>query len=189
MVRLAVPETTDGIQAPRRGGRFAKGQSGNPAGRPKGARNKVTARCIELLGDASDEIVAKLIKMAKAGDAVALRLAVERLVPIRAARDRAVECTLPDVSKVADLAAAAAAVIHHAALGDITLSEAREFMLLLEGQRNLIETTDLAVRLEALEGDAGIYAETPARPGGEEVAARVRKLLEDRRAVEERRCG
>lgn len=175
-----MPELTEEKQARVAGGRFVKGASGNPAGRPKGARNKVTARCAELLGDECDAIISRLVKDAKKGEPVALRLAVERLIPVRAARDRVVEVELPHVERARDIAAAAAAVIQHAALGDITLSEAREFMLLLEGQRKVIETSDLAIRLEVLEAQADGCADgapAPARPGGEEVAARVRTLM------------
>lgn len=154
------------------------GQSGNPAGRPKGSRNRVSARCAELLGDASDAIIEKLIKEAKKGEPVALRLAVERLVPIRAARDRAVEFDLPAVGRAADLAEAAAVVIACAADGHMTLSEAKEFMALIEGQRKMIETTDLVLRLEALEGGTALgERERSQMPAGAEVAARVRRLL------------
>jgi len=128
------------------------GRSGNPAGRPKGSRNRVTQVCSELLAADAEAVIARLIREAKKGEPLAMRLVVERLVPIRAARDRAVDLALPDVGRAVDLVEAAAAVVSHAAQGDITLSEAREFMGLLEGERKLMETADLAVRLEALEG-------------------------------------
>jgi hypothetical protein len=138
----------------RHRGQFPGGQSGNPAGRPKGSRNKVTAICTELLGDAAEDVIAKLIEQAKAGDGIALRLCVERLVPVHAARDRAVQIDLPDASQRAeDLVLAAATIIDQAAQGKITLSEAREFMTLLESERKLVETADLAVRIDALESD------------------------------------
>lgn len=137
------------------GGKFAPGVSGNPAGRPKGARNKITELCADLLGDDAGEIMRECIKHAKKGDAVALRLCVERLVPVRAARDRCVVVDeLPDVREAADLVAAAALVISRAAAGAMTLSEAREFMALLSAERALIETQDLAVRVEVLEQQA-----------------------------------
>ena len=112
--------------------------------------------------------------MAKKGDAVALKLCVDRLLPIRAARDRAVELVLPAAQSAADLVAATAVVIERAASGDITLSEAKEFMALLEVQRRSIETADLCVRIEALEA-SGSLAAAPV-----DVAARVRRVLADR---------
>ena len=116
-----------------------------------------------------------VIERAKSGDGVALRLAVERLLPARAARDRCVSIDLPAVERAADLVAAAAEVIGRAAAGAITLSEAREFFTLLEGHRKLIETTDLVVRVEALEG-AGAVARPPAGDVDPDVSLRVRRL-------------
>jgi hypothetical protein len=112
----------------------------------------VTQICADLLSADAESVIAKLIKEAKKGEPLAMRLVVERLVPIRAARDRAVEVALPEVSRAVDLVEAAATVVSEAAAGNLTLSEAREFMGLLETERKLMETVDLAVRLEALEG-------------------------------------
>jgi hypothetical protein len=103
-----------------------------------------------------------------------VKLCVDRLLPIRAARDRAVELVLPAARSAADLVAATAVVIERAAAGDITLSEAKEFVALLEGQRKAIETSDLCVRIEALEA-SGAIAAAPV-----DVAARVRRVLVDR---------
>lgn len=122
--------------------------------------------------------MAKLIRMAKKGDPVGIRLAVERLLPARASRDRFVTFSLPELRVASDLVDAAAAVIQHAAAGEITMSEAREFMVLIEGQRKAIETLDLLVRLEALEGSQ--YSEEAAARVPDEVRARVRRLIEER---------
>ncbi len=169
-----MPVKTDEKQGERRGGRFRPGESGNPAGRPKGSRNRVTQICADLLADASAEVMERVIRMAKRGDRVALRLCVERLLPVRAARDRAVDVEMPEAAQVADLVTAAAAVVAHAAAGRITLSEAREFMALLEGQRKVIETADLAVRIAALEEASERREEEAERPP--DLAARVRRL-------------
>lgn len=59
---------------------FVKGQSGNPAGRPKGSGDIAKARA-KLL-EHSDEIIQKLLEKIKDGDSLALKLAVERLIPI-----------------------------------------------------------------------------------------------------------
>jgi len=155
-------------------GRFGPGRSGNPKGRPRGSRNRTSALCADLLSAEAPGIIERVIRMAKKGDGVALKLCVDRLLPVRAARDRAVELVLPPAESAADLVRAAAVVIERAAAGEITLSEAREFMALLELQRKSIETADLVVRIEALEASGGLAA---APPG---VAARVRRVLDER---------
>jgi hypothetical protein len=119
------------------------------------------------------------IKRAKKGDAVALRLCVERLVPVRATRDRSIVVEdLPDVRNASDLVGAAALVIERAAAGEMSLSEAKEFMALLQAERALIETQDLSVRLEVLE------AQQAAGSGGAPAAVadlvrRVRRVVLD----------
>jgi hypothetical protein len=103
----------------------------------------------ELLDDDGEAIMRKAIEQAKAGEPVALRLCIERILPRRA---NVVELILPEIRKANDVADACAAVIEAAAAGRISLQEAREFMLLLSDQRKAIETHDLAVRIEMLEG-------------------------------------
>ena len=167
--------------------RFVKGQSGNPAGKPAGTRNRVTVMCTDLLGDDAAAVMAKCITLAKKGDAVALRLCVERLVPVRASRDRSVVVDdLPDVSKAADLVAAAALVIARAAAGEMSLSEAKEFLGLISAQRALIETQDLAVRLEVLEGQQASDAGAPAPAAMADLVRRVRRIVLDDRGGGER---
>ena len=133
-------------------GRFAPGARGNPGGRPKGSRNRVTLLAQELLDGDGETIVAKAIELAKAGEPIALRLCIERILPRRAST---VELELPEIRKAEDVAAGCAAVIEAAGSGRITLGEAREFMSLLETQRKAIETHDLAVRIQLLEGKGG----------------------------------
>src|SRR5262249_60234281 len=62
---------------------FQKGQSGNPAGRPRGSRNKTTVLMQNLLEDEAEEITRKAIEMAKAGDMRAIRVCMDRLASIR----------------------------------------------------------------------------------------------------------
>jgi Family of unknown function (DUF5681) len=47
------------------------GQSGNPSGRPKGARNKITLVVEALLDDEAETITRKAIEVAKSGDMTA----------------------------------------------------------------------------------------------------------------------
>ena len=62
----------------QRGRPFQKGQSGNPAGKPKGARNKATLAVEALLDGEAEELTRKAIELAKAGDIPALRICLDR---------------------------------------------------------------------------------------------------------------
>lgn len=66
--------------------KFKPGQSGNPAGKPKGAKDKRTALRELLLPHAAD-LVKKAVDMALAGDATALRICIDRLIPAAKAKD------------------------------------------------------------------------------------------------------
>src|ERR671933_2883656 len=75
------------------GGRWVKGQSGNPAGRRKGSRNRATLLAEALLAGEAEELARGVLDEAKAGDKVARRFCLGRLLP--PARERRV--LLPDL--------------------------------------------------------------------------------------------
>jgi len=54
--------------------RFKPGQSGNPAGKAKGTRHKVTLAIGELLDGEAEKLTRKAVELAMAGDVTALRL-------------------------------------------------------------------------------------------------------------------
>jgi hypothetical protein len=60
--------------------RFQKGQSGNPAGRPRGVLNRATVLAQELLSARVESIAGKLIELAEGGDMRAIRVCMDRLV-------------------------------------------------------------------------------------------------------------
>ena len=102
-------------------GTFAAGVSGNPAGRPRGARNRVTIAIEALLEGEAEALTRKVIERALEGDATALRLCLDRLAPPR--RDRPAPFDLPPIRERADVRAAFAAIIAATAEGDLTPSE------------------------------------------------------------------
>jgi hypothetical protein len=53
-------------------GRWTKGISGNPAGRPRGARNKRTLFAEAMLAAAAERIAADIARHARAGEPAAL---------------------------------------------------------------------------------------------------------------------
>jgi hypothetical protein len=145
-----MPETTTAHQ---RGAPFKPGKSGNPAGRPKGARHKVTVAIEALLDGQHEKLTQKAIDLALAGDMQALRLCMDRLAPPR--RDRPVTFDLPRIETIADLPQATRAIMEAVAAGELTPSEAAELGKLVDAHAKAIEVTDLHRRLEALEGGPG----------------------------------
>src|SRR4051794_33108366 len=99
-------------------GRF---QSGNP-GKPKGARHKTTVAIETLLEGQAQAIGQKCVERALEGDSTALRLAMERIAPVR--KGRPVKFTMPPVISAADVVTAIGAVLHEVAAGELTPDEA-----------------------------------------------------------------
>src|SRR5262249_4626777 len=60
---------------------FQKGQSGNPAGRPRGIVNRATALAQNLLSERAEAIARRVIELAEEGDMAAIRVCMERLPP------------------------------------------------------------------------------------------------------------
>jgi hypothetical protein len=139
------PEKTDGKQKTQ----FKPGQSGNPGGRPKGARNATTIAIEELLDGEAAALTRKAIELAKAGDMQALRLCMDRLAPPR--KDRHITFELPAIKSVADSVQASSALLLAVASGEITPSEAAEVGRLIDGFVKAIEVSDIQARLERLE--------------------------------------
>src|ERR1051326_6280830 len=61
--------------------RYQPGQSGNPAGRPRGARNKRTILAEKLLEDRAGEVTNAAIDLATDGNPIAVRVCMDRVVP------------------------------------------------------------------------------------------------------------
>ena len=89
------------------------------------------------------------IEMAKAGDACALRLVLERLIP--PVRERRISLELPKVKTPAGVTAAIGTVLEAIAAGKITTSEGQALAGLLSEQRRNIEVTELEARIRNLE--------------------------------------
>lgn len=130
--------------------RFRPGQSGNPDGRPKGARNKTTLAMEELLDGEAEAITRKAIELAKAGDITAIRLCMDRMCPPR--KDRHVSLAVPSITSAADAVSAASALLQAVANGEITPTEAAEVGKLIDGYVRALEATEFEKRLTRLEG-------------------------------------
>ena len=128
---------------------FKKGQSGNPAGRPHGSRNKASLAMDALLDGEAEKLTRKAINLALAGDTVALRLCLERICPPR--RDRPIKVKIARIETPQDVLRAIATVVGAVARGAITPSEGQALVSLIEVQRKTIETVEIEQRLAAVE--------------------------------------
>ena len=133
----------------KQGTKFAPGQSGNPAGKAKGTRNKTTLAIEALLEGEADALARKVIELAKDGDGPALRMCLDRLAPPR--KDAPVCFDLPPIKSVADAVEASSALLSAVAAGDVTPDEGSRIMSLLTSHKVLVETGEFERRLEALE--------------------------------------
>lgn len=133
----------------KQGGPWPKGTSGNPSGRPKGARNRTTRALEALLDGEADAVTRALVEAAKGGDVTAGRVILDRLLP--PAKGRTVEFDMPLVNSAADLPNATAALLKAVADGAILPGEAVEVGKVLEVHLKALEVADLDARLTALE--------------------------------------
>jgi hypothetical protein len=127
------------------GGRFAPGNAGGP-GRPPG-RGPVAEMRVKLATDL-DQILDKLKAQALAGDAQAIRIILDRVLPALRPVDMPTMLALPTDGTLADQARA---VVQAAADGDLVPAQAAQIVTALGGVAKIIETTDLLRRIEALE--------------------------------------
>jgi hypothetical protein len=139
---------------------FLKGQSGNPAGKRPGTRNRATIIAEELLDSAARPLLRGAIDDAQGGDGVMKRFCISRIIgPLR---QRPVRFALPPVRSAADLSAAMEAVTSAVARGELTIGEAWEFSQMLDTFIRAIDASEFASQLEPVEA-AQARAATEAR--------------------------
>jgi len=145
--------------------RFQPGQSGNPAGRPPGSRNKRTIIAEKLFDDSAGEVTAAAIKCATEGEPAALRACMDRVSP--RLRHRPLDFALPDLATLADTPVAINAIAQGLAQGELDLDQGAALMRAVR---------EFALALAAIERD-----KRPAGPAApaDAVGAREGESLSD----------
>jgi hypothetical protein len=115
---------------------FQPGQSGNPAGRPPGSRNKKTLALEEAFDEHAEEILKEVVGRAKEGEKSAMRLCMERMLAPK--RERPVAIDLPVIETPADARKALAVVAAELAEGSLTITEATRLIGLIERMLRLV---------------------------------------------------
>ena len=122
---LSIELAADSLQKQQnglpRGKPWPPGQSGNPAGRAPGSRNRATALAQALLDGELEALVRKAIGAALDGEPMALKLCIERILAPR--RQERPSFALPPLATTEDAAKALAAIV---AAGELAPTEARD---------------------------------------------------------------
>ena len=140
---------------------FQKGQSGNSSGRPRGSLNRATVLAQELLSARVESIAGKLIELAESGDMRAIRVCMERLMPVIKHQPIAVE--LPPIEKAADSVEAVASIAAAVAAGELTATEAAELAKVVDVYVGALATRGFDERLTKLENRISGAPAVPAR--------------------------
>lgn len=128
-------------------GRFKAGQSGNPAGRPKGALSPA----LKLIKQASPAVLEQVIAQAIDGDMQAAALILARGVPALKATLEPVILMTGQEYKAMNTAERAEAIMGAALSGTVPPDVAKQLLESLGACANIAEWADLAERIEALE--------------------------------------
>lgn len=128
--------------------RWKPGQSGNPRGKPKGAKDRRT-KWRDQLGADLDAVLAALLTAAKRGDVPAIALVLSRCAPpLRGERALIAIPGLPSGASATELAIA---LVRAACNGTLASDAAAELVQALAAVGRLREVDELAARIAKLE--------------------------------------
>lgn len=140
------PENSGKIQA---NGKYKKGCSGNPNGKPKGARNKSTLAAEALLEGSLEKICKKVEEEALNGNMQAAKMILERFLPPR--KDRAIEIELPTIETFEDVLDTVGFIVNAVGTGKITPSEGELLVRTIESYAKALEIFEFEFRLKTVE--------------------------------------
>lgn len=131
--------------------RFADGKFGpGNSGRPRGSRNKTTLAAEALFEGEAEALSRKAIELALEGDATALRLCLERILPAR--KGRPVRFNLPDEEDgQLSTSTVFTELLKAMSVGEVSPEEIRPIAHILEVRRKAFETEELEQRITLIE--------------------------------------
>lgn len=157
--------------------RFPKGTSGNPKGRPRGSRNRATLLIESLLQERAESLTLKVIELAEAGDSLALRICMDRLLPVQ--KDRPIDLPLGPVETLPQIRSALSTIVQSIGDGCLTPTAGETVAQVLHLQSEVVTSAELAPRVAQLEEQIAALQDQN-RPGNSGPAEVVEILRADR---------
>ena len=130
-------------------GTFAPGVSGNPAGRSKGSRHRVSTLVDGMIEHEAEALTQKALELAKGGHERLLVACLDRLAPVR--KSRPIQLDLPSVETAGNILKAQAVVVGAVARGELDTSEGKAMADILETKRRALGAVEFDKRITALE--------------------------------------
>jgi uncharacterized protein DUF5681 len=121
---------------------------GNP-GRPPGSKNKTTRMAEQLVDGQAEQLVQKVLELARAGNLVALRMVLDRVWPPR--KGQPVNIVMPPINSSQDVFPAIASIWTAIREGRLTPEEASALSIVVDRSIQAIELHDHEKRIAALE--------------------------------------
>ena len=129
-------------------GKFKAGQSGNPAGKPKGTIHKVTQLRDALLDDVP-ALLERTKQAALEGDMTAMKILLDRTVPTLKPGQATVY--LPELDVDMPVHQKASIITDAVVTGDIPAESGLSLLKMAEALAKILETTQIREELDALE--------------------------------------
>jgi hypothetical protein len=161
--------------------RFEPGHSGNPAGRPLGARNKKTLALEAAYEAKAEEAMNDIMERARSGDRAAMRLVMERAAPT--GRHRRFAFALPRIRTPEDAEAAIDVVMDGLAEGVLSLSDVADLLRIVERLLQMAESIREMKRVRDF--IAGRPSVEPDQDAVQEALADVLAAARQRKAEED----
>ena len=124
-----------------------KGSTREGAGRKKGSGQAAHYRAMRQ--PYAEELIQRVVGMAKDGDMAALKLCLDRLCAPLRSTDRLI--TIEGMADATDLSGKGELILTNVANGEITPSEAQHLMTAISSQARIIEVDELERRVAELE--------------------------------------
>lgn len=129
-------------------GRFKKGKSGNPHGKPRGSRHKASLLAEKLFENDLEIVCSQVVQQAKEGNLMAAKIILDRILPAR--KDRLIHIELPLIKTSDDAVEALRLICHAVGNGEITPLEGESLSKMVEIQTKGLEFHDFEKRLQKI---------------------------------------